>query len=141
MRIHKAVELLCKKYMTRNPYDIASCCDINVVFLPLGHINGYYSKCYRNKRIHINSDIGEEQQRFTCAHELGHAVLHPNSNTPFLRSNTLFCTNKLEIEANKFAANLLITDEDLDEYKDFSVPEIAICFGVDERLISYRLRN
>ena len=47
-------------------------------------------------------------QRTVCAHELGHAVLHTHANTPFLRKNTFFSVDKLEIEANTFAALLLI---------------------------------
>lgn len=55
------------------------------------------------KFIHINQDLTEEQQRFTCCHELGHIILHPGLNTPFLRENTLFSVSKLETEANRFA--------------------------------------
>lgn len=141
MRTEKIVADLCRRYKTRNPFEIASCLHIETVFLPLGEIKGYYSRCYRSKLIHINSEISSEQQSFTCAHELGHAVLHPDSNTPFLRTNTLFCINKFENEANRFAVNLLISDDDLKEYESYSVPEIALCFGIDEEVMKYRMEK
>ena len=139
MHIAKIAESLCKKYGTRSPYEIAACKNIQVLFETLGGIRGYYNQNYRHKMIHINSNMLPEQQCFTCAHELGHAILHPDSNTPFLQTNTLFCINRYENEANYFAVTLLISDDDLKEYKSFSVPEIAAIYCIDERLIKYRL--
>nr|WP_319488506.1 ImmA/IrrE family metallo-endopeptidase [uncultured Caproiciproducens sp.] len=140
MCIEKVVESLCCKYRTRNPFEIASCKNIDVSFLSLGEIRGYYSQCYRHKCIHINSELALEQQRFTCAHELAHAILHPNSNTPFLQTNTLFCVNRYENEANYFATSLIVPEDDLKEYESFSVPEIAAMYCIDERLIEHRLK-
>ena len=36
----------------------------------------------------------------------GHSQIHPRVNTPFLRKNTLFSTDR-EVEANRFAVELL----------------------------------
>lgn len=140
MRIKQVVESLFQKYKTRDPFEIASYNNIQVLFEPLGGVRGYYNQIYRNKMIHINSGMPQEQRRFTCAHELGHALLHPVSNTPFLLTNTLFCVNKFEHEANCFAINLLISDEDLMEYESYSVPEIAAIYCLDEKLIEYRMK-
>lgn len=117
MKTKDIVEALCKKYDTRNPFEIAHQKKIMVIHEPLGSINGYYNRCYRQSFIHINSDLEREQQLFTCAHELGHAVLHPKANAPFLRANTFFSINKLEIEANKFAVNLLVQDSVAERFK------------------------
>lgn len=125
--------------MTRNPYELASCNNIKIVELSLGGIKGYYSTCYRQKIIHINSDIPEKDQLRTCAHELGHGILHPKSNTPFLRANTLFPIGKFEKEAEHFAVDLLLSDEDMEEYLQYSIPEIASCLCLDPRLVQYRL--
>lgn len=56
-------------------------------------------------------------QRFVCAHELGHVVLHPNVNTPFMKAHTLFSIDKFEKEANTFAVELLMPDEIVHEYE------------------------
>lgn len=50
-------------------------------------------------------------QRFVCAHELGHIILHPHVNTPFMKAHTLFSVDRLEKEANEFAVELLMPDE------------------------------
>lgn len=65
-------------------------------------------------------------------------MLHPKANAPFLRANTFFSINKLEIEANKFAVNLLVQDEAIIELLEFSVPEIACILGLGEDLVLYK---
>ncbi|EEL18780.1 hypothetical protein bcere0016_4660 [Bacillus cereus 95/8201] len=103
-----------------------------MLFENLGNTLGFYSTYKRFKFIHINNEIDEITQRFVCAHELGHAVLHPKSNTPFLRNQTFFSVDRLEVEANTFAVELLLTDESIDTYKDtnLSIQEIAEIHGI-----------
>ena len=90
MSIKHKVDMLCRKCDTRDPFTIAAKLGIRVLHEPLGSIRGYYSRTHRIKFIHINQDLSKERQRQVCAHELGHAILHPKSNTPFLRANTLY---------------------------------------------------
>jgi len=139
MRIKNIVESLCRKYATRNPYELAEYKSFQIVKTSLGGIKGYYSTCYKQRIIHINSDISEIEQRHTCAHELGHGILHPDSNTPFLRANSLFPIGKYEKEAEHFAVDLLYSDEDLQEYFEFSTPQIAECLKLPIPLVEYRL--
>lgn len=131
---------LISKYQTNNPQEIAQELGIIVLFEPLGDINGYYYTAFRQKLIHININLTERKQQFTIAHELGHALLHPKANTPFLRDNTLFSINKLEIEANKFAVDLLITDESIAEVKHLTLDQMANYFGINKNLIKLRLK-
>ena len=77
--------MLCRKCDTRDPFTIAAKLGIRVLHEPLGSIRGYYSRTHRIKFIHINQDLSKERQRQVCAHELGHAILHPKSN------HALFC--------------------------------------------------
>lgn len=123
---------IAKKHETTNPFKIARQKDIIVLFENLGNTLGFYSTYKRFKFIHINNEIDEMTQRFVCAHELGHAVLHPKSNTPFLRNQTFFSVDRLEVEANTFAVELLLTDESIDTYKDtnLSIQEIAEIHGI-----------
>lgn len=133
------ISKLIKKHKTRNPYDIADNLGIIVLFEDLGSINGYYNTAFRQKFIHINCNLPDYKKLFTAAHELGHALLHPKSNTPFLREKTYLSVNKLEIEANKFAVNLLISDEDLKEYKELTTGQLAMIYGFHEELIQLRI--
>lgn len=132
---------LISKYKTNNPQEIAQELGIIVLFEELGDINGYYNTAFRQKLIHININLSEYKQQFTIAHELGHALLHPKANTPFLREKTLFSINKLEIEANKFAVDLLITDEAIAEVKHLTLDQMANYFGINKNLIKLRLNT
>lgn len=139
MHIEEIVESLCSKYHTRNPFEIASCENILVLKEPIGNVRGYYNKAFKQRMIHLNRNLILEEQRKTCAHELGHAIMHSESNTPFLQANTLFPIGKYEKEANYFAVNLLYSDEDMEEYLQFSIPEIAACLNLSNPLVEYRL--
>ena len=141
MRIKKSVQQIMRIYKTRDPFEIARLKHILIIFEDLGTINGYYKKAYRQKQIHINQNLPRHRQRFVCAHELGHAILHPNSNTPFLRGNTFFLVDKLEIEANSFALELLISDEELIQYRDYNIEQIARIYGYHQKLIELRLKS
>ncbi|WHY27667.1 ImmA/IrrE family metallo-endopeptidase [Bacillus wiedmannii] len=142
MKIKDYVMKIVKKHGTTNPFEIAKRKDIIVLFEDLGNTLGFYNTYKRLKFIHINNRIDETTQRFVCAHELGHALLHPKANTPFLRNKTFFSVDRLEIEANTFAVELLLPDEMISEYQDtnLSIQEIAEIYGIPEsfaRLKSY----
>lgn len=141
MTIKETAEHLCRKYCTRNPFDLCQALNIIVLFEPLGTVRGYYSKSHRFKVIHINENLDDERQLFTCAHELGHAILHPDANTPFLREHTLFSVDKLEVQANRFATCLCYPADYLrQEFDGCSICQIAesLCLPMD--LIAYSLK-
>jgi Zn-dependent peptidase ImmA (M78 family) len=138
--IRKKTNTLKKKYGTNDPFDIAKYLGIKVIFEPLGSISGYYNKQLRMKQIHINHDLSDHDQLFTCAHELGHAIMHPDANTPFLRKRTGLLVSKMEIEADKFATELLIDDEVFLEFQEFTTDQIARALGYNEELIKLRLK-
>ncbi len=132
MEIKEYVLKIVEKHGTTNPFEIAKRKNIIVLFEDLGNTLGFYNTYKRFKFIHINNKIDEITQRFVCAHELGHAVLHPKANTPFLRNQTFFSVDRLEIEANTFAVELLLTDEMVSAYEDthLSIQEVAEIHGV-----------
>ncbi|PGA59524.1 hypothetical protein COL86_02320 [Bacillus toyonensis] len=132
MEIKEYVLKIVKKHDTTNPFEIAKRKSIIVLFEDLGNTLGFYNTYKRFKFIHINNRIDETTQRFVCAHELGHALLHSKANTPFLRNKTLYSVDRLEIEANTFAVVLLLTDEMISAYEDthLSLQEVAEIYGV-----------
>ena len=140
MNIKKKIAHLKSTYETNNPFDLAKFLGIFILYEELGSIKGYYNKQLRLKQIHINCNLNRHEMQFTCAHELGHAVLHPNENTQFLRNNTLLSVDKLEIEANKFAIELLLPDEILNEYKEYSIEQLSRLLGYNEKLIELRIK-
>ena len=97
----------------------------------------------RQKQIHINCNLKGTQRIFTATHELGHAIMHPKANTPFLLANTYQSVDKLEIEANKFAVEFLITDETLYEYlkyQEYTLEQVSRLLGYQKELIELRLK-
>lgn len=131
-RISEKVNKLMRKCRTNDPFAIAECLDLPIIIEPLGEMWGYCHSYKRIQTIHINSKLSSTEQRFTCGHELGHIILHPKLNTPFLRANTLFSLDKIEREANQFAVELLMPDQHIYTYDNLSlsIAEIASAYGV-----------
>ncbi|WP_193065339.1 ImmA/IrrE family metallo-endopeptidase [Oceanobacillus oncorhynchi] len=137
MNIKSIVYALVKKFGTRDPYELAASLNIMIIEWDLHHeINGYYKYDRRNKYIMINSNLSEIMKVFVLCHELGHAILHPRTNTPFMRNSTLLSVNKIEKEANTFAVELILSDEAIYQYKDtnMTINEIGGIYGVPEEV-------
>lgn len=139
LSIKQIIDNLCAKCNTRNPYEIAEHLGIIVFYETLGDIRGFYSQSNRIQFIHINSDLHYHEQEQVCSHELGHAVMHSNANTPFLRANTLFSVNKYEVEANQFMSLLSIPPEDVQEWilLQYTVEQMARMTGLTPELVEY----
>lgn len=141
LNIKNTILHLTNKYNTSDPFELANSLKIAVFYEDLGTINGYYNNPLRMKQIHINSSLNEHDAKYTCAHELGHAIIHPNASTPFLRSKTLLSVDKLEIEANTFAINLLIPDEIITENRYYTTEQLSRLLGYNQELINLRLKT
>ena len=141
LNIINIVSNLITKYNTSDPFELAKALKIAVFYENLGTINGYYNNPLRMKQIHINDSLGNLEAKYTCAHELGHALLHPDASTPFLRSKTLLSVDKMEIEANTFAVHLLIPDEVIIEHSGYTVEQLARFIGYNQGLIELRLKH
>lgn len=111
-KIYDTVENLTETYETRDPFRLCAELGAIVLHVPLVRVNGFYQRFEDQDIIYINQDLGEEEKRLVCAHELGHMILHRDINSLFLES-IKFVTNKYEIEANAFAIQLLREDLNL----------------------------
>lgn len=136
--IKKVADRLIRKYNTRNPFELASCINVKILYEDLGHVNGFYQSCPKNKIIHINKNLDSDLKRIVCAHELGHALLHSKLNILFLEKNTFCVKNKYEREANKFAAEVLIEDNIMHEYKDFTIEQISLSENMNIELLKLK---
>ncbi|WP_029278982.1 ImmA/IrrE family metallo-endopeptidase [Metabacillus indicus] len=136
--ITRKVERLVERNKTNCPFTIAQSLGIAVVFENLGNTLGYYSKNFRIKIIHINENTSDKQREFICSHELGHAILHPNAYTPFLKKNTLFSIDQIEVEANFFAVKLLLANK---ETEMIYINEAIEEYGVPPRVVNMFLER
>lgn len=140
MDIKEKVQHTVKKYNTRNPYELAERMGIIIHRCELGKIRGYYYYAYRIKQIFLNCNLSKEQENFVLAHEIGHSVLHPTANTPFLKESTFLSVDKMELEANKFAMELLLPDAELHQYQDLTLDQLSRMLGYNKFLIELRLK-
>ena len=141
--IPKIVSSLIKKYKTRDPYSIAQYLDIEIIEHDLSNAYGMYRLIKRNKFIFINNNLDNATKKFVLAHELGHAVLHRTSPGFYFKNHTMINTSIYEKEANTFAAELIISDDDFKEALDYgyTIPQLASHFNVTEDLIKLKLDN
>lgn len=125
------VKRLLRSFSTNNPFTIAENLNIVVLYCPLKNILGHYVKYCRIKTIIINSNADEHLHRFICAHELAHALLHPDLNTAkLLHISPLANANRYETEANSFAVELLLPDTEIAEHLDWTEEFFSREYGI-----------
>ena len=141
MRINELVELIIKKYQTRNPFEIAKKRNAIIVHAPLIDIRGFYQYFQRNNIIYINENLSDSEKIFVCAHELGHMIMHKDTNAVYMDTKTFLNTTKCEKEANIFAAELLIPDEIILENWNYTTEQLSQLLGYEQALIELRLKS
>lgn len=122
----------------------------------LGDISGVLVRRDDTAIIGTNSTQSTQRQRFTIAHELGHFLLHEGVTNHvdrtyrvnFRSAESSQATNVEEIEANYFAASLLMPKHMLDHLcaeealdDDDKVYGLAKQFQVSRHAMSLRLVN
>ena len=132
-----------KKYGTRDPFEIAEAMNIDVLFMDLGKLKGFYKRDGHNRFIIINENIDEPFQKIVCAHELGHDQLHRSLTKSYtLQEFMIYDMKSLpEYEANLFAAEVLLSDEEVLNYfsQGYSFYETACLLSTDSHLLAVKL--
>lgn len=141
MDIKQKADSLARKYKTRNPFEILQGLNAILVFAPLIDTRAFYQYFQRNNIIYINENLPRHEQAFECAHEMGHMFLHKKTNTIFMDTRTELNTCRYEREADLFAMSLLVSDDMIAEYQQFSIDQISRALGYEKRLIELRLKQ
>ena len=129
---------LVRFYKTRNPFEMIKGMNVILVYYPLEGVRGFYQYFQRNNIIYIDENLSENEQIMVCAHELGHMILHKNSNALFMDTRTHFVTTKYENEANTFAAELLIPDSIILDNPGMTKSQIARLSGYNEKIMEFK---
>jgi len=136
------VSSLINKYKTNNPFELCDALNIIVLEVPLTGVRGFYQYYSKNSMVYIDSDLPEQVKKFVCAHELGHALMHQDTNAIYLDTRTFLKTSIYERQANQFSINLLFPHDDFfDEYRECTISQVARCLSISEELLEYRIRE
>ena len=116
--IVETVEKLKKRYHVEDPFQ--ACREMGIILLPqpMGleedSIKGFYLQKKRIKTITYNSDLPYVLQRIIVSHELGHSELHTRGGVHAFHDVGMFDeSSRFEKEANLFAAEYLLNDEEV----------------------------
>ena len=126
-----------------NPVTIAKKLDLNVIYGGADlELSGSFDA--DSHTIFINEDDSLNKQRFTIAHEIGHAVLgHGSSPRTKIRYNQANFQLK-EYEANLFAVELLMPIEAINymiKQTEIGLKEMAEVFSVSSQALEIRLKR
>lgn len=136
--IHKIVSYYIKKFETSDPFQIAKELHIELAIGDIGSRLGCYMYMKRHKCIFLNENLSESELRFVMAHELGHAIMHPRQNCYFIRNKTFLSANRIEVEANTFAVELLVPDTEIIENPDLTIGQLARMTGYGEEILKLK---
>ena len=98
-------------------------------------------------KIFVNSYHGYKRQRFTIAHELAHYFLHRNRQSRFadhVFARSLHEQSPMEVEANEFAAKLLMPKEEFRKAIEdgiTKISELSEHFQTSMLAVEYRAKN
>jgi len=153
------IGLLDEHRVTQPPVPVESIVSSYGVHLKKGNlddVSGLIVRDGSNVTIGVNSEQSRTRQRFTIAHEFGHFILHEgisshidhNYRVNFRSGASALAVDVEEIEANYFAASLLMPKTFLDQLNaieaidsDRSVGLLAKQFNVSQHAMSLRLGN
>lgn len=146
--ISRVVDDLRRRFHEDDPIKLCEAMGIIVAREPMGlyegACKGFFMAQSRKRLVMINADLPAELQRVIVAHELGHAVLHRKAlgiNT--FHDFALFdSTSAMEYQANVFAAEYLMPDEDVLERlnDDISFFGAAAQLRVPPELLDFKFR-
>jgi Zn-dependent peptidase ImmA (M78 family) len=165
----KARALLAKYKITRAPVpveELAQHLGARLSYSPLdSELSGMVFIRDGDPIIGVNASHPRNRQRFTVAHEIAHLVLHRQQITDAVHVDKRFSesfaplnrdarsslgTKLIEIEANQFAAALLmprdllqpaLTELDLDIEDEEALQQLARQFKVSTAALQYRIRS
>ncbi len=145
--ICRSVNKLKRKFKENDPVRLCEDMGIKLLYQSLGThddaIKGFFLECKRIRTITINDDLPEIIQRIIIAQELCHAINHRNSKIHAFHDVAMFDqTSVLEKDANLFAAELLLDDNEvLDALnRDTTFFQAAAILHVPIELLDFKFR-
>lgn len=107
--ISREVRELQRKYRTTDPFELADYLDYIVISYPFRKIRGMLLVLEGTTCIGYSTIIPRRQQELVVYHEIAHRLLHPDLNYFTLLENTYFYPGKFERQADRFVAELVLS--------------------------------
>lgn len=145
--IFKKTTQLKRKYKTANPFKIAEASGVMILENnDFKELKGLYIIIKRKRVIILNGNLPYEKKLLICAHELGHDIIHREfaKNRIFHEFTLYNMTARTEYEANMFAADMLLSDDDINDLVfnyGYDMEQIAKKLNTDINLIGIKLAN
>lgn len=139
--ISREVRALMDKHCTSNPFDLAACLGYNLIPFDFYKIRGMFLVIDDDTYIAYSTKLPRRLQGLVVYHEIAHRLLH-SGNYFMLLENTCFHQGRLERQANRFVAELVLSErrplpgETIYEFADrYQVPvelvqEVAASYAV-----------
>ncbi|EAB7883607.1 ImmA/IrrE family metallo-endopeptidase [Salmonella enterica subsp. enterica] len=138
------VKKVIKRAGSREPEDIAEQLGITIMPVAFSNQKGVYKVIERNRFIFIKEDLCPELRKIVLLHEIGHDVLHRGEAKIFREFNIFdMKNNRMEYEANSFAAEVALPDEEILEYiyEGCDIGVIAKSMYSDINLVALKVAN
>ena len=142
--VHMAVKFL-RRYGTCSPDRLVYEMGITVLSRPFAKQKGAYKVIERNRFIFIEEDLPPVMHDIVLLHEIGHDTLHRHeavSTGGFQEFNIFDMGNRrMEYEANIFAAQISLPDDEILEYiyQGYDVGQIARAMDSDINLVALKV--
>ena len=140
--IIRRADALVRSTGTRDPERIAEALGIIVMDVNFEKQKGLYKVILRNRFIFIKSDLSEVMRRIVLLHEIGHDQLHRRLADVFQEFQIFDMRgNVMEYEANLFAAQIALPDEEILEYirSGYDAAQIAMAMASDINLVALKV--
>lgn len=143
-KIYDFTRKIKKQYRTNDPYMLAKYLGIEVSYKHFGNLKGMYTRVNRCSYIFLHDELDEATKRVVLMHEIGHDFFHKDLAEMGLKEFSLYdMTSKPEMEANIFAANMLISDEDIMFFAEqgYTSEQVACELSVPNQLVQIKLMD
>lgn len=144
-QIKQLCENTVERYGTRNPFELASAMGVRVISCPdFQKLEGMYKVILGERYVFLNGNLRRRRAGQVLAHELGHDLLHREMGESSIVQDRFLVdmTLKPEYEANLFAAQLLVPEEECIALlrAGNSAEEIAKKLKIDAELVRLKIQ-
>lgn len=143
--IYGQAECLAREYQTRDPFELLEALGVIVRETSrYQNLKGYCFTSCQSTYTMLSTFLSDGEKRIVAGHELGHIVLHRNNLklAPMLDEKIYDMIDDTEYQANLFAADLLISDQDVAELaqnEDLDYFSFCSVLKVTPELMSFKL--